>query len=276
MTLLSIPTVTNTQRRILQALFEEGGLSTALIAQYIVPGLSKNQTVNELSRLRSLRLIASQPIGAAGTEEHCWYLRYDGSRVLGRAVLHTEARYRAPTISQLDHKALTLRLIATFHSLNWEFVRPAIYNSVHHKPDATPQHQALYRAVDAHFQRTNPADTPFRLHPSQVPPGLNDWVAWPASQPQKAAVFIVHPVSGTRHFWQTRERKQKGQASQDRTPARTHLYADVAGILPVIGLFATRELVHDYAPILRPARIRAYTLDDLPVFLHNHSIRPLK
>jgi hypothetical protein len=276
MTLLSIPAVTNTQRRILQALFDEGGLSTALIAQYILPGLSRNQAVNTLRRLRALGLIASRPIGAAGTEEHCWYLRYDGSRALGRAVLHTEARYRVPTISQLDHKALTLRLVATLHSLNWEFIRPAIYNSVHPKPDATPQQQALHRAVAAHFQRTTPADAVARLHPSHVPPGVNDWVAWPARQPEKTAVFIVHPVGGTRHFWQTRERMQKGRANQDRTPARTHLYADVAAILPVIGLFATRELVHDYAPILRPARIRAYTLDDLPVFLHNHSIRPLK
>src|SRR5690349_11103919 len=116
MTLLSIPTLTPTQREILETLFHEGGLSTTLIAQYVVPHLGKNQAVNELTRLRAQHLIASQTIGAGGTEEHCWFLRYDGARALGHRVVHTDARYRLPSTVQLDHKAMTLRLTVTMQT----------------------------------------------------------------------------------------------------------------------------------------------------------------
>src|SRR4051794_34952430 len=182
MTLLTIPSLTPTQRQILESLFQEGGLSTNLIAQYVVPGLVRNQVVNELTRLRELQLVSSAALGAGASEEYGWVVRYAGARALGHRVMHTDARYRPPGRAQLDQKAMTLRLQVTMENLNWEYVRPGVYNGRHPKPVETPQRAALVRAVAAHFAATVPSAGTVRLHPSQVPGGLNDWVAWPAGQ----------------------------------------------------------------------------------------------
>ena len=270
MNLLTTPKLNRTQRHILQTLFDEGGLNTRLIESYVVPALSRREVGRELQHLRDdLHLIRSQPLTADENSEYCWFLTYAGARALERLVINTEARYRAPSIAQLDHKAVTLRLVVTLRNLNWTYIRPYPYNSTHPKPDDTPQRQALYLAVAAHFGRTPATATAPRLHPSQVPGGVNDWVAWPLDRPDKAIVVVIHPVGGTYHFWRTAKRRG---AARERIPGRIQLYADLAPILPVIGLFAGRTLVTDYRPILQAAQIRAYTPDDLPVFLHNHRI----
>jgi hypothetical protein len=116
---LTRPALTKNQRRILEALYEEGGLSTALIAQYIVPNYAKNRTVNALTRLRTLGLVRSQSLGVPGSEEHGWVLTYGGARALERVIVHQEARYRMPTLAQLAHKAVTVRLAATLRNLDW-------------------------------------------------------------------------------------------------------------------------------------------------------------
>ena len=258
------PPLVKNQRRLLEALFEEGGLSTTLIRRYVVPHFSRSQAVNELSHLRDRGLVASAPLSADGREEHCWVLTYGGARALGRVVVYQEARYQAPSSTQLEHKALTLRLGVSLRTLNWAYLRPYPYNTAHPKPADTPQRLALVRAVAAHFARTPPgAGTP-RLHPSQVPEGLNDWVAWPAGAPEQAVVIIVHPVGGTVHFW--RGVKQRG-GRRGRTRARTLVYGELARIVPVVGLFASRELARDYTPILQAAQIHPQTGDDLLAFL---------
>lgn len=270
---LTTPHLTGIQQRLLDTLFEEGGLNTKLIERYVLPTLSRRQVGKELAQLRAQHLVASQPLGAAEGSEYCWFITYAGARALNRAVVHTDARYRAPTTIQLAHKALTLRLGATLLNLNWQYIPPYPYNSSHPKPDDTPQRQALYRAVDTHFQRTPPGTTAPRLHPSQVPKGVNDWVAWPTDHPDKAIVLIVHPIGGTQHFWRAGNLKQRGRPAQEHTPARTRLYADLAQILPVIGIFANPALAADYQPLLESAHIRGLTLDELPAFLQNQRLR---
>jgi hypothetical protein len=263
-----LPALTKNQRRILEALYEEGGLSTALIAQYVVPNYAKNRTVNALTRLRTLKLVSSQTIGVPGSEEHCWVLTYGGARALERVIIHQEARYQVPTLAQLAHKAVSVRLAATLRNLDWAYVRPAPYNSAHPKPAETPQQQALSRAVAFHFAHTAPG-TAGRLHPSQVPGGLNDWVAWPADQAERPIVVILHPVGGTAHFWRTARRRVAGQ---EQTPARTQVYGPVSRIVPVVGLFGSRTLAAGYGPLLAAAGFRAYAAEDLPGFLLRHRL----
>ena len=141
-----------------------------------------------------------------------------GARALERVIVHQEARYRVPTLAQLAHKAVSVRLAAILRNLDWVSVRPAPYNSAHPKPVETPQRQALCQAVAFHFAHTAPG-TAGRLPPSQVPGGLNEWVAWPADQPERPIVVILHPMGGTAHFWRTPKRR----AGEPR-PARTQVY----------------------------------------------------
>lgn len=267
MTLLIDPPLTDTQQYLLRILFEEGGLTTGLLGSCAMR--ERRRVLRALERLREQGLITSQPVGAAG--EHCWWLTYAGARALGHAVGHGEARYRAPSSTQLAQKAEVILLLNHLQMLGWEYLRPVVYNPGHPKPDDTPQRLAIYRAVEAHFQRTPPSTAAPRLHPSNVPVGLNDWVAWPPGEPERALVLILHPVGGTPHFWRTRAHRVGGRAVG--SPGRTQLYADVARIVPVIGLFATRELVADYTPLLRPAHLHAWYQDQLLIGLHNYRFR---
>jgi hypothetical protein len=266
------PKLTAVQQHLLQTLFEEGGLNTHLIAQYVLPALSRRQVGKELVLLRDQGWVRSQALGTDEGSEYCWVITYAGAGALQRAVVHTDTRYRVPSTIQLAQKALRLRLAVTLQTLNWAYLAPQPYNSSHPKPVETPQRQALVAAVAAHFSRTLPGAGVARLHPSQVPAGVNDWVAWPAEQAHKAIVVILHPVAGTQHFWREGTLKQRGRPSRERAPARTRLYADLARILPVIGVFATAELAADYGPLLERAQLRAYMLDEMAVFLHNHRV----
>jgi len=259
--------LTDPQTQLLRTFFAEGGLTTSLLHYWILPGLERRSLLRELARLRAWGLITGQAQGPTG--EYCWWLTYDGARALGHAVGHGEARYRAPSSEQLAQKAMVLQVLAVFHLLSWQYLRPAVYNPGHPKPADTPQRQALYRAVEAHFQRTAP-EAADRLHPSHVPAGLNDWVAWSVAAPHRALVLILHPVGGTPHFWRTRA--QRAGPRRVGAPGRTQLYAQVARIVPVIGLFPTRELVADYAPLLHPAGLHAWFQDDLLWQLHNYNI----
>src|SRR4051812_13783296 len=269
MPLLTLPKLTRNQRRILEVLYEEGGLTTHLIERYVVPHYSAKRTFNELNKLRTWELIRSAPIGAPGSDEFCWVLTYDGTRALERMVVHQDARYRLPSLAQLAHKTQTVRLAVLLRNLNWACVRPYPYNAVHPNPADTPQRLALVRAVAAHFARTPPG-VPGRLHPSQVPGGLNDWVAWPADQPERPLVLILHPVGGSYHFWRSAKRRGAGK---ERKVARLALYAEVGRVVPVLGVFASRTLATDYAPLLAGGQVRAVTLDELPGLLHSHRMQ---
>jgi hypothetical protein len=270
MTSLTVPKLNRTQRHILQTLFDEGGLNTRLIERYVVPARSRREVGKELARLRDEgHLIQSVPLTAEENSEYCWVLTYDGARALNRVVVNTEARYRAPSLAQLEHKAVTLRLVGTLRNLNWEHVRPYPYNSTHPKPADTPQRLALVRAVEAHFARTAPGAGVPRLHPSQVPGGLNDWVAWPAEAPERALVVIVHPVGGTYHFWRTAKRRGGPRAV---IPGRLQLYGTLAPILPVLGLFGGRALATAYRPLLQAGQVQAVAPEDLPALLHHHRL----
>lgn len=268
-------TPTPNQRRILEALYEEGGLSTPLLAQYVLADLSPSQLNRELMQLQMLGLVRGQPV------QHClcWVLSYDGTRTLGHTPIHGEARYRFATISQLAARTLTLQLTMTLRSMGWAWVRPLSYNPGHPKPDDTPQYQAVYRAVEYHFRHApadpDDADTlsaPL-LHPSHVPAGLNDWVAWPRNLPHKAVVLIVHPLGGTRKFWTTYDHARKKRNPAKAIASRVQSYQPIAQILPVIGVFATEDQVHDFTPLLEAAHFQAYTVQDLAAFLYKHATR---
>jgi hypothetical protein len=258
------------QQVILQTLFEEGGLNTRLIATYVLPGQTQRQLAKVLEALRARELIASQALGAAQGSEYCWFLTYAGARALGRRVAHGTACYRAPSREQLAQKGLILALVATLQTLNWQYVRPQPYNAARPKPAETPQRQVLYQAVAAHFARTVPAAGVPRLHPTQVPAGLNDWVAWPAGQEERAVVVIVHPLGGSPRFWRQRHPPRRGGVRQEERLGRTHLYRELARIVPVLGLFATPELLRDYTPLLAGTPIRPVTGEELPGLLHEY------
>jgi hypothetical protein len=268
MTFLTTPSLTDSQTRLLRTFFAEGGLTTSLLNYWILPSLDRRSLLRELARLRDQGLITGQALGTTG--EFCWWLTYDGARALGHAVRHGEARYRAPNPTHLAQKPMVFQLLSIFQMMSWQYVRPAVYNPGHPKPDDTPQRLAIYRAVEAHFQRIPPGSDVPRLHPSHVPNGLNDWVAWPATAPPRAVVLILHPAGGTPHFWHTRARRASGRPVG--ALGRTQIYADVAGIVPVIGVFPTRELVADYAPLLRPAGLHAWWQEELIERLHNYHI----
>lgn len=262
MTLPLVPGLNDLQSHFLRYLFEEGPLNTGLIHTHLAPAESRRQVGRTLEQLRTRGLVRSEPLGATAHSEFCWIITYAGTRALGHRVVHAEARYRVPADYRLTAKALVLTLRATLDMMSWSYLRPQVYNPGHPKPDDTPQRQALYQAVAAHFARTAADTGAPRLHPSQVPAGLNDWVAWPATAPERAVVLIPHPVGGTPHFWRYRARTSTRRPRvQER--GRAQVYADVGQILPVYGVFATPELLHDYQPILQGTAIRPVIPDTL-------------
>jgi hypothetical protein len=266
-------TPTPSQQRLLRALYDEGGLSTALLAQYVAADLSKSRLHRALTQLQAGGLIRSQLV----QQERCWVLHYNGTRALGCTPVHGEARYRFPTISQLAAKALSLQLTMTLRGLGWTWVRPVHYNPSHPKPDATPQYQAVYRAVAYHFQQhmEGAPDAAARaapiLHPSHVPAGQHDWVAWPVARPQQTVVLIIHPIGGTRHFWTTYDQARRKRSPARTAAARMQSYQPLAQILPVIGVFATWEQARDFTPLLATAHFHACTIADLAPFLYHYA-----
>lgn len=253
--------------RVLTSLFEHGGLTTSLLRQYIIPDVAVPNAV--LTRLYTLGLV-SRMLGYNGvTRESCWFLRVDGARQLNKVPQRGHAIYKLPTPLQLLQKESVLHLVQYFRSMDWCYLQPQLYNSAKPKPAETPQYQALYRVIEQQFN--SKAATPTRpcLHPSHIPPGLNDWVAWPQQHPNRPIILILHPPGGTPEFWNRPVQRFKAPTTLGTSKARIQLYADLIDRIPVLALFHDSAPLEFHRSLLEANGIHCYTAETLTDFFIN-------
>jgi hypothetical protein len=252
--------LTEPQEHILQALLTEGGLSTAQLMLYVLPDLPNWRIYRELHRLRAAGLVRGTRFYPLEGHKHevCWTLCAAGARALAQPYPHRHQPYRLPTPAQLAYKSMTLEINAALHDLGWTVLRPTFYNRHRPKPLLTPQSEVVRRAVQHHFAATAvpPIEAlvpPVRLHPEQVPAGLNDWVAWSPTAPEQPVVLVLHPPGASRGFWLRPPDRHRRSGNGGSTAGRAHLYKTIAAILPVFAILPNGALVAEIGPWLRPA-----------------------
>lgn len=268
---IELAALTEPQQHILRALLDEGGLSTSQLMLYVLPDLPNWRIYRELHRLREAGLVRGTRFYPLETHKHevCWTLCAAGAQALAQPYPHRHQPYRLPTPGQLAHRSMGLEVGAALHDLGWTTLRPTAYNPRCPKPPLTPQSAIVRRAVQQHFAATAGAGDgatrpPVRLHPDQVPAGLNDWVAWPPDTPERPIVLVLHPPGASRSFWFRSAEKRHRPGTAGPTAGRKHLYQTLTAILPVLALLPSAALVGDYGPALRKAGFWVGTGTDLP------------
>lgn len=265
-------TLSEVQIQILRGLYEYGGLTTSQIQHFIVPALSASRAYRELSGLRTAKRVRSTPlVPTEGRSELYWSLRPAGARVIGHARIDRHCPYRIPNHIQIAHKTTILEIASILEDAGWQYVRPVRYNNRHPKPNQTPQRTVIQYAVQYHFDHTAltlpgvSTTMTTALHPSQVPVGLNDWVAWNPNHPEQAIIIIPHPAGATHSFW-GRPLHNPGAIDKSRL-GRIPLYVNLAPILPVLAIFPAHTIAAQYRVLLERAHFHVGVPGDILKFL---------
>jgi hypothetical protein len=265
-------TVSEAQIQILRGLYEYGGLTTSQIRHFIVPALSPSRAFRELNSLRTTKRVRSiSLVPTEGRSELYWSLRPAGARMIGHTRIDRHCPSRIPNHIQIAHKTTILEIASILEDAGWWYIRPMRYNSRHPKPDQTPQRTAIQYAVQHHFDHQPPTlpgagmTLAATLHPSQVPVGLNDWVAWNPNHPEQAIIIIPHPAGASRGFW-GRPPRNGGAIDKSRL-GRIQVYANLAPVVPVLAIFPTQAIAAQYKSLLERAHFHVGAPSDLLKFL---------
>ncbi|MEO8288791.1 MAG: hypothetical protein ABI670_20420 [Chloroflexota bacterium] len=97
-----------------------------------------------------------------------------------------------------------------------------------------------------------------------VPSIVNEYVAYVPDRPEHALVLIPHPPLAGPGFW-TRMRSQgmRGASYPARSQSRTHKYARLGQVLPVIAVFADQAIASRYTDLLRTSRLQWVAVQDI-------------
>jgi hypothetical protein len=272
------PTVTTPQRAVLQLLAEMKQLTTTQIRRYLHPDKDPTYTRHVLARLRARGLVASAALDPrrGWGAEHYWMLRPAGCAAVHRP--YSTHYTRRPHQSSLLQREAHLTIQRQVAADGWKLLAPVVYNTVHPRPEETPQARHLVTAVLAVEHETLLPLLAHSTPPQQledrwqrwrgghvgavVPRFVNDYVAYQPDQPQHTAVFILQPLQAGTHYW-TRPLDPAKNQSCGRPQSRLERYRRLAVVLPVIVLFLSKEAAVHSARLLAPASLRWSTVEDL-------------
>jgi hypothetical protein len=272
------PSATANQRAVLQLLSQMKQLTTTQIGRHLYPDKDQSYTRRVLARLRARGLVASarlEPLRGRGSE-HYWMLRPAGCAVLHHS--YSTHYTRRPSQDILRQREAQLAIQRQVTAVGWQLLEPVVYNTVHPRPEETPQSRHLITAVLAAEHATLLALLALGIPPQQleerfqlwrgghvgavVPRFVNEYVAYQPDQPQHTAVFILPSLQAGRHYWIHRLDPAK-HPSFARPQSRLEQYRRLAAVLPVIALFLSREVGAYQGRLLAQAGLRWSVVDDL-------------
>lgn len=249
------------QTRILRLLAEWKQLTTTQMWRHLAPDKPHpyvKKWLWNLERRGLVRGVAWQP-ERGGAGEYYWMLLEAGAQVLG--IPYHQQYHRRPNAATLQHRGLLLDLLRAGEQAGWQMLPPAT--------TAAAVRQVEQQLIAAVLARGGQAFVEPGRVGAIVPERIPDWVAYVPGQPARTAILVPHPPYATRSFW-SHKREMPGSTVQ-RRPARLDLYARLAPLVPVIGVFSSTTVGYAYAPLLRQAGFGWASIEDVAEILTRHA-----
>lgn len=272
--------VTPREASVLHLLAEMKHLTTSQVRRHLhgdKPDWYTGQLLNSLQRLGYIRGMRLYPeLGTAS--EYYWTIRRAGAAAIGSPY---DGRYlRRPARRTIEYRGLLLEMSRQVAAAGWSLIKPVPNCSREPLQGDAPQRRLLVEAVlyieSMTIQNLVAQGYPIarlqdrieRLKMEQigavVPRAVNDYVAYVPGRLGYTAVLIPHPPWAGRAFWTRRPgQRQNSKGRQDRPRARVDRYVRLSRVLPVLGLFASREAAEQYDSILSTAGLKWTLIEDL-------------
>jgi hypothetical protein len=207
----------------------------------------------------------------------CYWLSSAGASFLEGA--GHKARYNSrlaktpPSSSDLQLKTMKLELPYRARKAGLRVIEPQTYNSLHPKPEQTPQGKALIAILDARAKRQLEEATAKQLpnlyqlkhafynedHLEAVPEQCNHYVCY-VPKTDFVTVLIISPLSANGQFWQSRFEE----------------YSELAKQVKIWAVFYSAELAGVWSKEINKAGLRIVTLPNLTRMFAEHGPKPEK